>query len=52
VVTGATDRASRALADSVAAADYLVKPVMLAELAAAIDRRMSDLSGFRSDSNS
>ena len=41
VVTGATDRSSRALAASVAAADYLVKPVELAELAAAINRRMS-----------
>jgi CheY-like chemotaxis protein len=40
VVTGATDRASRALASSVDASDYLVKPIELDELAAAIKRRM------------
>jgi CheY-like chemotaxis protein len=41
VVTGAADRASRALAASADASDYLVKPVDLEELAAAIDRRAS-----------
>jgi CheY-like chemotaxis protein len=41
VVTGATDARSRALAASVDASDYLVKPVELDELAAAINRRMS-----------
>jgi CheY-like chemotaxis protein len=40
VVTGATDRASRALASSVDASDYLVKPIDLEELVAAIKRRM------------
>jgi DNA-binding response OmpR family regulator len=39
-VTGATDRTSRALASSVDASDYLVKPIELDELAAAIKRRM------------
>ena len=39
IVTGATDRASRALGDSVDASDYLVKPVDLDELSAAIKRR-------------
>jgi len=42
VVTGATDPASRALADSVDASDYLVKPIELEELAAAINRRMAE----------
>jgi ActR/RegA family two-component response regulator len=44
VVTGATDPASRALAASVAASDYLVKPVDLDDLAAAVKRRMADES--------
>jgi CheY-like chemotaxis protein len=44
VVTGATDPASRALAVSVDASDYLVKPVELDELAAAINRRMAEAS--------
>jgi ActR/RegA family two-component response regulator len=39
VLTGATDSASRALAASLGASDYLVKPVELDELAAAISRR-------------
>lgn len=39
VVTGATDSASRALAASLGASDYLVKPIELEELAAAINRR-------------
>jgi DNA-binding response OmpR family regulator len=39
IVTGATDRASRALGDSVRASDYLVKPVELDQLSAAIKRR-------------
>jgi len=42
VVTGATDPASRALAGALAASDYLVKPVELDELAAAINRRMAE----------
>jgi len=42
VVTGATDPASRALASSLDASDYLVKPVELEELAAAINRRMAE----------
>ena len=42
VVTGATDPASRALAVSLAASDYLVKPIDLQELAAAISRRMAE----------
>jgi CheY-like chemotaxis protein len=41
VVTGATDPASRVLAASLDASDYLVKPVELEELAAAINRRMA-----------
>ena len=40
VVTGATDRASRAVAETLAATDFLIKPVDLDELAAAIKRRM------------
>jgi ActR/RegA family two-component response regulator len=39
VVTGATDSGSRALADGLGASDYLVKPIELEELAAAISRR-------------
>jgi ActR/RegA family two-component response regulator len=39
VVTGATDSASRALAAGLGASDYLVKPIELEELAAAISRR-------------
>jgi CheY-like chemotaxis protein len=42
VVTGATDAASRALAVSLAASDYLVKPIDLEELAAAISRRIAE----------
>jgi CheY-like chemotaxis protein len=41
VVTGATDPASRALADSLDASHYLVKPIELEELAAAINHRIS-----------
>jgi CheY-like chemotaxis protein len=39
VVTGSADAASRSLATSLEASDYLVKPVELEELAAAINRR-------------
>jgi DNA-binding response OmpR family regulator len=42
VLTGATDPVSRALAASLAASDYLVKPIDLEELAAAIRRRMAE----------
>jgi CheY-like chemotaxis protein len=42
VVTGATDPASRAVAGSLDASDYLVKPIELEELAAAINRRMAE----------
>ena len=42
VVTGATDPRSRALASSLDASDYLVKPIELDELAAAINRRMAE----------
>lgn len=42
VLTGATDPASRALASGLDASDYLVKPVELEELAAAINRRMAE----------
>lgn len=42
VVTGATDPASRALAVSVEASGYLVKPIDLDELAAAINRRTEE----------
>jgi CheY-like chemotaxis protein len=42
VVTGATDAGSRALASSLDASDYLVKPIELEELAAAINRRMAE----------
>jgi len=41
IVTGATDPASRVIADALGAADYLVKPVELSHLAAAIERRIS-----------
>lgn len=42
VVTGATDPASRATADALGAAEYLVKPVEPADLAAAIERRVTE----------
>jgi CheY-like chemotaxis protein len=42
VVTGATDARSRALAASLDASDYLVKPIELEELAAAINRRLAE----------
>jgi CheY-like chemotaxis protein len=42
VVTGATDSGSRALAAKLNASDYLVKPVELDDLAAAITRRMAE----------
>jgi len=42
VVTGATDVASRALAKSLNASDYLVKPIELEELAEAISRRIAE----------
>lgn len=42
VVTGATDAGSRALAASLDATDYLVKPIELEELAAAINRRFGE----------
>jgi CheY-like chemotaxis protein len=42
VVTGATDAGSRALAASLEASDYIVKPIELEELAAAIKRRMAE----------
>ena len=42
VVTGATDPASRALASSLDASAYLVKPIELDELSAAITRRMEE----------
>jgi CheY-like chemotaxis protein len=41
VVTGATDPGSRALADRLEASDYLVKPVELEDLVAAITRRIA-----------
>jgi DNA-binding response OmpR family regulator len=40
VVTGAADRASRAMADELGATEYLVKPVDIGVLAAAIQRRV------------
>ena len=40
VVTGATDLGSRSLAKSLNASDYLVKPVDLEDLVAAIRRRL------------
>ena len=42
VLTGATDPGSRALASSLEASDYLVKPVELDDLAAAIKRRTAE----------
>ena len=42
VVTGATDPRSRAVATSLGASDYLVKPIELEDLVAAISRRMAD----------
>ena len=42
VVTGATDPGSRALAASLDASDYLVKPIELEQLAAAISRRAAE----------
>lgn len=42
VVTGATDPVSRALAASLDASDYLVKPVELEDLVKAINRRMEE----------
>ena len=42
VVTGATDPGSRALATRLDASDYLVKPVELEDLVAAITRRISE----------
>src|SRR6202171_5881424 len=42
VFTGATDSGSRALASKLNASDYLVKPVELDDLAAAITRRMAE----------
>ena len=47
VVTGATDAAGRALAASLDASDYLVKPVEIEELAAAIRRRIGTASADR-----
>ena len=47
VVTGATDRASRAAAERLGASDYLLKPVELDDLAAAIKRRMASEGGLR-----
>ena len=41
VVTGATDSSSRALAQSLNASDYLVKPVEVVDLADAIARRIA-----------
>jgi CheY-like chemotaxis protein len=45
VVTGATDLGSRALAKSLNASDYLVKPVELEDLVAAIERRAAEGNG-------
>lgn len=42
VVTGATDAESRALAASLDPSDYLVKPIELEDLAAAINRRLAE----------
>jgi CheY-like chemotaxis protein len=42
VVTGATDPGSRAMAASLDASDYLVKPVDLDDLVKAISRRMAE----------
>jgi CheY-like chemotaxis protein len=43
VVTGAADPRSRAIAADLGATDYLIKPVELDELAAAISRRVTDV---------
>jgi DNA-binding response OmpR family regulator len=42
VVTGATDPGSRAQAERLEASDYLVKPVALEDLVAAISRRIAE----------
>ena len=42
VLTGATDPASRAIADDLGASNYLVKPVEIDELVAAINRRTAE----------
>jgi DNA-binding response OmpR family regulator len=42
VLTGAVDSASRALADDLEASDYLVKPVEVEVLAAAVNRRKEE----------
>jgi CheY-like chemotaxis protein len=42
VVTGATDPGSRALAASLDASDYLIKPVELEDLVNAISRRLAE----------
>lgn len=42
IVTGAADQASRALAEDLGASSYLVKPVELTDLAAAINRRTEE----------
>jgi DNA-binding response OmpR family regulator len=42
IVTGATDPGSRGLAERLGASDYLVKPVELEDLVAAIRRRMAE----------
>ncbi len=42
IVTGGADRAARALGERVDASDYLVKPVDLAELKEAINRRKAE----------
>ena len=42
IVTGGTDRASRALGERVDASDYLVKPVDVEELARAIRKRAEE----------
>lgn len=43
VVSGAADAASRSLATSLEASDYLVKPVEMLDLVAAINRRTAEL---------
>ena len=45
IVTGATDAGSRAQAVRLEASDYLVKPVELEDLVAAISRRIADPGG-------
>ena len=42
VVTGAADPASRALAKDLGASDYMIKPVEVDALAAAVNRRMAE----------